>query len=106
MRTRYIAVNLVNIFTTIVEAFLALRFLLKLFGANSTVAFVNWVYNMSAALLQPFRGIFPTTVVQNRYVLEFSTIFAMVVYAIIALILIWVINLVSPEPVVVTKRRR
>jgi uncharacterized protein YggT (Ycf19 family) len=106
MRIRYLAVNLVNLFTTIVEAFLALRFLLKLFGANATAPFVHWVYNMSDALLQPFRGIFPTTVVQNRYVLEFSTIFAMVVYAIIALILIWLINLVAPEPVIVTKRRR
>ena len=105
MRIRYLAVNLVNLFTTIVEGFLALRFLLKLFGASATAPFVNWVYNMSDVLLQPFRGIFPSTIVQNRYVLEFSTIFAMVVYAIIALVLIWVINLVAPVPTVVTKRR-
>jgi uncharacterized protein YggT (Ycf19 family) len=102
--TRYLAVNLLNFFTTVVEGFLALRFLLKLFGANQT-GFVQWVYNMSEALLAPFRGIFPTQVIQNRYVLEFSTLFAMLMYAIVALLLLWVINWASPA-VVVAKRRR
>jgi YggT family protein len=106
MYARYIAVNLVNLFTAVVESFLGLRFLLRLFGANQT-GFVQWVYNMSDGLLAPFRGIFPTTVLEDRYVLEFSTLFAMLMYAILALILVWLINLVSPAPVVAatTKRR-
>lgn len=103
---RYLAVNLLNFFTAIVEGFLGLRFLLKLFGANPSSGFVQWIYDMSEALLQPFRGIFPTSVLENRYVLEFSTLFAMLMYAIIALLLYWVINWASPETVVVTKRRR
>lgn len=107
MRVRYLAVNLLNLFTAVVEGFLALRFLFKLFGANGNSGFVQWVYDMSGALLAPFRGVFPTTVLENRYVLEFSTLFAMLMYAILALLLIWVINLLSPdEPVIVAKRRR
>ncbi len=107
MRVRYLAVNLLNFFTSVVEGFLALRFLFKLFGANAGSGFVQWVYDMSEVLLAPFRGIFPTTVVENRYVLEFSTLFAMLMYAVIALLISWVINWASPdEPVVVTKRGR
>lgn len=100
----------------IVEGFLAFRFLLKLFGANANNAFVAWIYDMSAVLLAPFRGIFPATVFENRYVLEFSTLFAMMMYAIVGLVLLFLINLVSSaadsnaddieRTEVITKRRR
>src|SRR5437762_2891320 len=95
MQARYLANNLVNLFLAIVEGFLGLRFLLKLFAANSANGFVQWIYDMSAALLQPFRGIFPVHVFQNRYVLEFSTLFAMMVYAVLALVLAWLIGLIT-----------
>ncbi len=106
MRVRYLAINLLNLFTAIVEGFLGMRLLLKLFGANPGAGFVSWIYEMSDVLMQPFRGIFPAKVFENQYVVEFSTLFAMLIYAIIALLLLWVINWASPEPVVVTKRRR
>lgn len=99
MRIRYIAVNLLNIFLAVVEGFLALRFLLKLFGANADNGFVNWVYEMSGVLLDPFRGIFPATVFENRYVFEFSTLFAMLMYAIIGLVLLFIIRLVTAAAV-------
>lgn len=95
MRLRFIAVNLLNFFLAVVEGFLALRFLLKLFGANANTGFVNWVYEMSAPLLAPFRGIFPTQVFENQYVFEFSTIFAMLMYAILGMLLVFLINAVS-----------
>ncbi len=114
MRIRALAVNLINIFTAVVEGILGLRFLLKLFGANDT-GFVNWIYEMSQPLLAPFRGIFPSQVFENRYVLELTTLFAMLMYAILALLLVAVINAVSSAAdstddeateTVVTKRRR
>ncbi len=95
MRMRYIAVNLLNLFLAIVEGVLALRFLLKLFGANANNGFVSWVYEMSGVLLDPFRGIFPARVFENRYVLEFSTLFAMLMYAIIGLVLMFIIRAVT-----------
>lgn len=95
MRLRYIAVNLLNFFLAVVEGFLGLRFLLKLFGANANTGFVDWVYEMSAVLLEPFRGIFPAKVFENQYVFEFSTLFAMMMYAIVGLVLIYLINAVT-----------
>jgi uncharacterized protein YggT (Ycf19 family) len=100
MRLRYIAVNLLNLFVAVVEGILGLRFVLKLFGANDNSGFVNWVYEMSSGLLDPFRGIFPAKVFENRYVIEFSTLFAMLMYAVIALLIIAVINAVTAPAVV------
>lgn len=110
MPIRYIAVNLLNFFLAVVEGFLGLRFLLKLFGANANTGFVDWVYEMSDVLLEPFRGIFPARIFDNRYVFEFSTLFAMLMYAIIGLILIYLINAVTAagdtnEETVVRRKR-
>lgn len=106
MRIREIATNLLNLFLGTVEVILGLRFALKLFGANAANGFVGWVYEMSDALLDPFRGVFPTRVFENQYVIEFSTLFAMIVYAIIGLVVIWLIEALSPRPVVVKKKLR
>jgi uncharacterized protein YggT (Ycf19 family) len=114
MRARLLAVNLLSFFVTAVEGFLALRFLLKLFGANPTAPFVSWIYDMTQVLLEPFRGIFGAAVLENRYIVEFSTLFAMLMYAILALLITYIINFltaaVAPamtrDEVVVEKRRR
>lgn len=106
MRVRDLAVNLLNVFVAAVEIILGLRFVLKLFGANGESGFVNWVYEMSGALLEPFRGVFPTKVFENQYVLEFSTLFAMLVYALGGLLVMWVITALTPEAPVVVKKRR
>lgn len=105
MRVREVAENLLNLFLTTVGAILSLRFILKLFGANTDSAFVNWVYEMSAVLLEPFRGIFPTQVFENQYVLEFSTLFAMLVYAVGGLLIMWLIAVAAPDQTVVKKRK-
>ncbi len=111
MRLRYIAVNLLNFFLAVVEGFLALRFLLRLFGANANTGFVNWVYEMSDPLLAPFRGIFPTRVYENRFVFEFSTLFAMLMYLILGLVLVYLINALTavaddPADEQVVRRKR
>lgn len=99
MQLRYVAKSLVNLFVGTVEVILGLRFILKLFGANSGTGFVAWVYEMSRPLLDPFRGIFPAQVFENRYVLEFSTLFAMIIYALIALLIMAAINAVTAPAV-------
>lgn len=106
MQIKSIAVNLLNLFLVTVELILGLRFVLKLFGANASNGFVGWVYEMSGALLDPFRGIFTSKVFENQYVVEFSTLFAMVVYAIIGMMLMWLIGALTPDPIVVKKTRR
>jgi hypothetical protein len=92
---RQIVTNVIYGVFALVEIILGLRLVLKLFGANASNAFVNWVYETSAAILDPFRGIFPTQVFQSQFVLEFSTIFAMVLYAIIAMVLVWLVTAIT-----------
>ena len=95
MNIRYLTTNLLNVFFVVVEAFLALRFILKLFGANAANGFVSWVYEMSGVLLDPFRGIFPIKVFENNFVFEFSTLFAMLMYGVAAILLMSLLDVVS-----------
>ena len=92
---RFILTRVIYIVFALAEAFLGLRLILKLFGANATNGFVQWIYETSDAVLDPFRGIFPTQVFKSTFVLEFSTIFAMIIYALIAMVLVYVIELIT-----------
>lgn len=100
-----IATSLLNFLITLVEGFLLLRFVLKLFGANATNGFVSWIYDMSGALLDPFRGIFPQKVFENRYVLEFSTLFAMLIYLIVGMLLLALISAITVRGNASTRKR-
>lgn len=82
--TRIVA-GLINFFLALVEIFLGLRVLLRFFAANPDNSFVQWVYNSSSTLMEPFRGIFQTAVIGHNHVVDFSALFAMVVYGLIAL---------------------
>ncbi|MDQ0352149.1 uncharacterized protein YggT (Ycf19 family) [Alkalibacillus filiformis] len=75
--------HLINIVIGIVQLILGFRIILKLFGASETAPFVEWVYNTSEPLLHPFEGIFPTTVLDGTFVVEFSAIFAFLIYTLI-----------------------
>lgn len=69
---------------TFVIIVLTLAFFLLLFNANSDVGFVEWVYRSADRAMEPFRGIFPTEAAGNGSVFDFSILFAMIVYGIIA----------------------
>jgi len=77
------------------ELILGLRFILKLFGANAGNDFVNWVYQTSGAVLDPFRGIFPTEVFKSSFVVEFSTLFAIIIYGLIAMLLVYILDVIT-----------
>jgi len=102
---RYLITKVIYVVFVLAELFLALRLILKLFGANAANGFVSWIYETSGAILDPFRGIFPTEVFESTYVLEFSTLFAMIMYAIIAMILIYVVELIT-RPVERSQRKK
>lgn len=80
--------SIIEVVFGIIQVFLGLRFILKFFGANMAVPLVQWIYNVAGALLAPFYGIFPTVVLGDRFVLEFTTLFAMIVYGLIRWVLI------------------
>ena len=78
---------------SILEILIALRIILKLIGANPDNPIVALIYGFTAMFLIPFVGLIksPTT---GGMILETSSIFAIVIYALTAVAfekLIWVI---------------
>ncbi len=65
----------------LIELLLALRFVLQLFGANASNAFVNLIYSWSAPLVAPFFGMFATTPTTGVGRVEIETLVALLVYA-------------------------
>jgi uncharacterized membrane protein YphA (DoxX/SURF4 family) len=66
----------------LIETLIAIRFLLKLFGANPAAAFVSFMYNLTWPLVAPFHGIF-NTAQQGRSVFEPESIVAALIYLLI-----------------------
>ena len=89
--------GLINFFLALVEIFLGLRVILRFFGANPNNDFVHWIYTSSTTLMDPFRGIFHTVVVGNNHVIDFSAIFAMIVYGLVALAFAALVNWLNPS---------
>jgi len=83
------------------ETLIALRFMLKLIGANPESPIVALIYGFTALFLIPFVG-FMNSPTFGRVVLEIYSLFAIFIYALIALAfekLIWVIISRPREPV-------
>ncbi len=67
----------------IIEALLLLRLLFRMLGASTASAFTNILYAITNPFVAPFAGVFPL-VRTTASVFEWSTIVAMLVYALIA----------------------
>lgn len=80
---------------TIVEVILLLRFALKLLGANPNAEFTNFVYSLSLTFVAPFQAVFQNSAMQGN-VFEWTTLLAMLVYYIIALILVQLLVMGKP----------
>ncbi|MDP2632410.1 MAG: YggT family protein [Candidatus Curtissbacteria bacterium] len=79
----------------VVEVLLASRILLKLIGANLNSGFTSFIYSVSAPLASPFRGVLGVTR-SSESVIEWSTIIAMAVYAVVAVGLVKLFQIVKP----------
>ena len=77
------ATQVVWLLLSIFEALLALRFVLKLIGANPASPFAVALYGFTGLFLYPFAGLIGTPAMGGM-VLEVSTLIAMAVYALIA----------------------
>jgi uncharacterized protein YggT (Ycf19 family) len=76
---------------------LVFRFILKATGANTGSSFVRFIYNSTAAFVAPFRGIFSDSV-SGSNVLEVSTIVAIVVWALVAFFVTWLLGILLGGP--------
>ena len=77
------ATQVVWLLLSIFEALLALRFVLKLIGANPASPFAVALYGFTGLFLYPFAGLIGTPAMGDM-VLEISTLIAMLVYGLIA----------------------
>lgn len=94
MFKRYIF-TLSDIIIGIIEFLLSLRILLKLLSASPNASFVQWVYETTKPLLAPFEGMFPTSTLPVGFVLEVSTLFAVITYAFLGVLLESILRQIS-----------
>ena len=66
----------------IIEVLLALRFVLKLLGANAGAGFTNFIYSASWFLAAPFYSVFHISQIEGN-VFEWTSLLAMAVYGLI-----------------------
>lgn len=81
----------VYVYVMAIEIILTLGFVLLLLGANPSSSFVEWIYRSLDRVMRPFRGIFEPVELGTGgndvpSVFEPSVLFAMIVYAIVALV--------------------
>ena len=67
-----------------IEFFIGLRVVLKFLGANPGAPVVSWVYASSSNFLSFFEEMFSVWQIDRTKAIEFSSIFAMFFYAIMA----------------------
>ncbi len=80
----------------LLEILLGFRVFLKLIAANPGSYFAAFIYNLSYIFVAPFSGIVSISVMPQGSILEWTTILAMIVYAVLAIILIYFLQLVKP----------
>jgi Zn-dependent protease with chaperone function len=100
--------QLVWLFFGILETLIALRILLKLIAANPNSPIAALIYAFTDLFLFPFSGL-TATPSAGGMVLELSSLFAMVIYGLIAWAIertIWVIFYRPRGPLVEVTRRR
>ncbi|MDQ3098921.1 MAG: YggT family protein [bacterium] len=90
-------IELVYLMLIILESVLALRFIFKLLGADEYNVFIQFLYNMTMIFVVPFQGLFATsaqnTIRVSLYNLEFTTLVAMGIYALLAYIVVRIIDI-------------
>ncbi|MEX2014647.1 MAG: YggT family protein [Candidatus Saccharimonadales bacterium] len=78
---------MVDFFVGLIMLVLGLRILFRLFDANPSAGFVNWIYDTSDVIIAPFRGIFPPATIEQGNVLDVSALFAVLIYAVLGYLL-------------------
>ncbi len=88
--------RVIMFFFGVIEALIAIRFVLMLLGANAEAGFVKMVYGVSGVFMAPFTTIFATQQAGGA-VFEWSALVAIAFYALIAWGLVALIRAVSPR---------
>jgi len=92
--TNYRAVQIIWWVVGLIDILIAIRFLLKMFGANTTAAFVRFMYDLTWPLVAPFHGIF-NTAQEGRSIFEPESLVAIGIYALIGWGIVSLIGLMT-----------
>lgn len=76
----------------IIQAFILIRFILKLLAANPSSTFTQIIYNISWVFVFPFNGVVPNYTVGGT-VIEWFSLIALVVYALVSVALAKLVGL-------------
>jgi uncharacterized protein YggT (Ycf19 family) len=100
------AVEVTYLVFGIIEGLLAIRFVLKLLGANPLAGFANFIYGLTDTFMAPFRNLLPTvgTGGSSGSVLETPVVIAIIVYALIGWVLARLIVIMFFRNVTVSRR--
>jgi hypothetical protein len=79
----------------VVEIVLAFRIVLKAIAADQSSGFTSLIYSLTGPLALPFRGIVGESV-SGSSLIEWSSVFALVVYLVIAGGLVYLLDLINP----------
>lgn len=91
---------IIYFFLGLLEILLAFRLVLKMMGASSASAFVRIIYDITNIFIMPFEGIFRqgiTEGIETTAVFEPSTLFALIVYALLAWGIVKLVRISSGE---------
>jgi uncharacterized protein YggT (Ycf19 family) len=81
---------LINFVVVIIELLLVCRLIFKFLVVNTGTPFVAWIYGITAPLVAPFAKILPDWKFSG-YVIDFPTLAALIVCAIIAYLILMVL---------------
>ncbi len=82
-----LASSVVGFIFGVIEVLLVVRFFFRFIGASAQADIVAWVYRNSDPFVQPFVGILSNWNIGERFVLEWSTLFAIVAFALLGVII-------------------
>ena len=95
--------QLVYVIFGIIIALIIIRVILKALAANPGAGFTSFIYGVTGPLVAPFQGIFATPQSSSGSVFEFSALVAIVVYALVAWVLVRLIEILGPRRVPTTE---
>lgn len=97
-RGQIIATRVIWLVDAILLILLAFRFVLALMGADPANPFANFIYSVSYPFVAPFFGLFGYHLTYGISQLEVFTLVAMAVYAVIAWIIVKIVNITRTSP--------
>lgn len=93
LQTYRLVNNLTNLVFAIFESLLVLRFVFRLFAANSGAPFSSWLYSTTDVIISPFRNIFTSPVIDGKFEFDITALIAIVLYALLFSLIIYLFDL-------------